>query len=76
MGDSSTLILSFVHIVEGAGFQEALCRNVEAVHCSLVDKIIGSTTVEECIFSHFVFVKKEADINAVLSVINIHCTYL
>ena len=76
MSDLSTLVLGFVDIVEDARFCEALRGNVKMIHCPLVDKVIGSATVQERFFGHFVFVENEADINAVLPIANIHSTYL
>ena len=76
MSDSSAFILGFINVVEDARFCEASHENVKTIHRSLVDKIIGSTTVQERFFGHFVFVKNKADINAVLLITNIHSTYL
>ena len=76
MGDSTTFVLGFVNIIENAWLWEASCRNVKAFHRSLVDEIISSTTIKKCVFGHFVFVEKKANINAILSFTNIHGTYL
>ena len=76
MGYLPTFILDLIDVIEDTGYWEASCGDMEAIHCPLVHKIISSTTVKECAFGHFVFVKKEVDINAVLSVANIHSTYL
>ena len=76
MSDASTLILSFINIIEDSCSGKALCGDVEAFHCFVIDEVIGSTAIEKCIFSHFVFIKQEPDINAVLCVTNIHGMYL
>ena len=76
MSNLSTFILCFVDVVEDVRFRKLSCRDVKAIHCSLINEIVGSAAVEEGIFGHFIFVEKEADINAVLSVANIHGTYL
>jgi hypothetical protein len=76
VGDSSAFILSFIDVVEDARSFKTFRRNVKVIHHSLVDKIVGSATVQKHIFSHFVFVKNEADINAVLPTANIHGMYL
>ena len=75
MSDLSAFILGFVDVVEDVRLCETSRRNVKTIHHSLVDKIIGGATVQECHFGHFVFVENEADINAVLLIANIHSTY-
>ena len=76
MSDSSTFILCFVDVVEDVRFRKLSCRDVKVIHHSLINEIVGSATVKEGVFSHFIFVEKEADINAVLSIANIHDMYL
>ena len=77
MGDPPTFILGFVNIIEDARCWEVTYGDTEVIHHSLmINEIVGSATVEKRVFGHFVFVKQEADINAIPFVTNIHGTYL
>ena len=75
MSDSSTFIFSFVDVVEDAGSWEAFCPDVKSFYCSSVYEVVSGTTIKYCDFGHFLFVKKEGDIDAILFT-NIHGTYL
>ena len=76
MSDASTLILSFVDIIEDSCSGKALCGDVEVFHHFVIDEVISSTAIEKCVFGHFVFIEQEPDINAVLCITNIHGMYL